>query len=105
MTTGKRGPGRWWAAFEAWLDEKTRPALTRWEALPGQVQFMVTLPIAVVLLFALHVVAFHLSAFRSFFYAIFWGIPATLIVVVASRNEAVKRGRARDEQRPGPKEP
>ena len=51
MTAGKRWPGRWWAAFEAWLAEKTRPTLVRWEALPGQAQFMVTLPVAVVLLF------------------------------------------------------
>ena len=95
MTVDKRGPGRWWAAFEGWLAEKTRPALVRWEALPGQAQFMVTLPVAVVLLFLFHVIVFHLSAFRSFFYAVFWGIPATLIVVAASRNESLKR-RGRD---------
>ena len=40
MTAGRRGPGRWWAAFEAWLYRRTRPALVRWETLPGQVQFM-----------------------------------------------------------------
>ena len=96
MTAGKRGPGRWWAAFEAWLAEKTRPTLLRWEALPGQAQFMVTLPVAVALLFFFHVIVFHLSAFRSFFYALFWGIPATLIVVAASRNESLKRSRGRD---------
>jgi hypothetical protein len=96
VTAGKRGPGRWWAAFEGWLAETTRPALVRWEAQPGQVQFMVTLPVAIVLLFFFHVIVFHLSAFRSFFYAVFWGIPATIIVVAASRNEAVKRARGRD---------
>ena len=96
MTAGKRGPGRWWAAFETWLAERTRPALVRWEGLAGQVQFTVTLPVAVVLLFFFHVIVFDLSAFRSFFYALFWGIPATLIVVAASRNESLKRGRGRD---------
>ena len=96
MTAGKRGLGRWWAAFEGWLAETTRPALVRWEAQPGQVQFMITLPVAIVLLFFFHVIVFHLSAFRSFFYAVFWGIPATIIVVAASRNEAVKRARGRD---------
>ena len=96
MTAGKRGPGRWWAGFEGWLGEAARPALVRWEALPGHVQFMATLPVAVVLLFFFHVIVFHLSAFRSFFYAVFWGIPVTIIVVAASRNEAVKRARARD---------
>ncbi|HEX3329295.1 MAG TPA: hypothetical protein VHS27_05190 [Gaiellales bacterium] len=100
VTVGKRGPGRWWAAFEGWLAEKTRPTLVRWEALPGQAQFMVTLPVAVVLLFFLHVIAFHLSPFRSFFYALFWGIPFALIVVAASRNESLKRGRGRDGNRP-----
>lgn len=98
MTAGRRGPGRWWAAFEAWLERKTRPALMRWETLPGQTQFMVTLPVAVVLLFLLHVIAFHLSPFRSFFYALFWGIPASIIVVAASRNEAARRARARDDE-------
>ncbi len=96
MTAGRRGPGRWWAGFEAWLAETARPALVRWEALPGHVQFMVTLPVAVVLLFFFHVIVFDLSAFRSFFYAVFWGIPVTIIVVAASRNEAVKRARTRD---------
>lgn len=100
MTAGRRGPGRWWAAFEAWLERKTRPTLMRWETLPGQVQFMVTLPVAIVLLFFLHVIAFHLSPFRSFFYSLFWGIPASIIVVAASRNEAAKRTRARDDEPP-----
>jgi hypothetical protein len=100
VTTGRRGPGRWWAAFEAWLYRRTRPALVRWETLPGQVQFMVALPVAIVLLFFLHVIAFHLSAFRSFFYSLFWGIPAAVIVVAASRNEAAKRARARDGEPP-----
>jgi hypothetical protein len=100
VTAGRRGPGRWWAAFEAWLDRKTRPALMRWETLPGQVQFMVTLPVAIVLLFFLHVIAFHLSPFRSFFYSLFWGIPAAIIVVAASRNEAARRAAARDRDAP-----
>ena len=100
MTAGKRGPGRWWAAFEAWLAETTRPALVRWEALQGHVQFMITLPVAVVLLFFFHVIVFDLSAFRSFFYALFWGIPATIIVVAASRNESLKRARGRDGKPP-----
>jgi hypothetical protein len=46
------------------------------------------------------VIAFHLSAFRSFFYSLFWGIPASVIVVAASRNEALKRGRGRDNNPP-----
>jgi len=60
------------------------------------VQISITFPIVAVLLFVFHVVVFDLSAFRSFFYALFWGIPATLIVVAASRNESLKRSRSRD---------
>jgi hypothetical protein len=100
VTAGKRGPGRWWAAFETWLSDKASPALVRWERLPGHVQFMATLPVAVVLLFFFHVIVFHLSAFRSFFYAVFWGIPVTIIVVAASRNESLKRARGRDGEPP-----
>jgi hypothetical protein len=72
----------------------------RWETVPGQVQFMITLPVAIVLLFFLHVIAFHLSPFRSFFYSLFWGVPASVIVVAASRNEAARRARARDTRPP-----
>jgi hypothetical protein len=72
----------------------------RWETLPGQVQFMITLPVAIVLLFFLHVIAFHLSPFRSFFYSLFWGIPASIVVVAASRNEAARRARSRDGEQP-----
>jgi hypothetical protein len=100
VTAGRRGPGRWWAAFEAWLERTTRPALVRWETLPGQLQFMVTLPVAIILLFLLHVIAFHLSAFRSFFYSLFWGIPASVRVVAASPKAAHTRGRGRDDDPP-----
>jgi hypothetical protein len=91
---------RSWTALERRIGDATRPALMRWEKLPGHLQFLLTLPVAVVLLFCFHVVVFNLSAFRSFFYAIFWGIPVTLIVVAASRNEAAKRMRAREPDPP-----
>ena len=53
----------------------------------------------VALLFPFHVIVFHLSTFRSLFYGLFWGIPATAIVYIATRAEAAKRAqqRARDE--------
>jgi hypothetical protein len=89
--TVARGPRRWWAAFERWVADATRPAMLRWEALPGQVQVFVTYPITVALLFPFHVVVFHLARFRSFFYALFWGIPATAIIYIATRAEAAKR--------------
>jgi len=83
-----------WTAVERRIGDATRPALVRWEGLPGHVQFLVTLPVAVVLIFVFHIIVFNLTAFRSFFYALFWGIPVTLIVVAASRNESLKRSRA-----------
>ena len=85
-----------WTAVERRIGDATRPTLMRWERLPGHIQFLVTLPVAVVLIFFFHVIVFNLTAFRSFFYALFWGIPVTLIVVAASRNESLKRARARE---------
>jgi hypothetical protein len=80
-----------WVAFERWVYRRTRPALMRWEALPGQVQVFITYPIAVALLFPFHVIVFDLAWVRSLFYAFFWGIPATAIVYIATRAEAAKR--------------
>jgi NADH:ubiquinone oxidoreductase subunit 3 (subunit A) len=73
------------------VSDRTRPALLRWEALPGQVQVFVTYPVMVALLFPFHVIVFDLAWVRSLFYALFWGIPATAIVYVATRAEAAKR--------------
>jgi hypothetical protein len=86
-----RRPRRWWAGFERWVSDRTRPALLRWEALPGQVQVFVTYPVMVALLFPFHVIVFDLAWVRSLFYALFWGIPATAIVYIATRAEAAKR--------------
>lgn len=72
---------------------RTRPALLRWEELPGQVQVFVTYPVMVALLFPFHVIVFDLAWVRSLFYAFFWGIPATAIVYIATRAEAAKRQR------------
>jgi len=86
-----RLPRRWWGAFERWVSDRTRPALLRWEQLPGQVQVFVTYPVMVALLFPFHVIVFDLAWVRSLFYALFWGIPATAIVFIATRAEAAKR--------------
>jgi hypothetical protein len=74
--------------------------MLRWEALPGQVQVFITYPVMVALLFPFHVIVFNLAAFRSFFYALFWGIPATAIVYVATRAEAAKRQQAAHREPP-----
>jgi hypothetical protein len=79
------------------VSDRTRPALLRWEALPGQVQVFATYPVMVALLFPFHVIVFDLAWVRSLFYALFWGIPATAIVYIATHAEAAKRRR---EQQP-----
>jgi hypothetical protein len=78
---------------------RTRPALVRWESLPGQVQVFITYPVTVALLFPFHVIVFDLAWERSLFYALFWGIPATAIVSIATRAEAAKR-RSQNPPRP-----
>jgi hypothetical protein len=86
--------------LERRVGDATRPALVRWEGLSAPVQIFTAFPVLVVLIFLFHLAFFNLSVFRSFFYAIFWGIPATLLIAVATRNEAARRARARDEQPP-----
>jgi hypothetical protein len=91
---------RSWSALERRIDDATRPTMVRWEALTGQVQVAITFPIMTVLLFGFHVEVFNLSATRSLFYALFWAIPATAIVFVATRAEAAKRGPNRPPEPP-----
>jgi hypothetical protein len=92
---GRNPLRRAWAAFEHRVAEVSRPALIRWERLPGQVQVGITYPVTAVLLFFFHLIVFHLSAVRSGFYALFWAIMATAIVYIATHAEAAKRMRDR----------
>jgi hypothetical protein len=73
------------------IGERLQPSLVRWEALPGPVQLVVTFPIVTAAVFLLHLVFFSLSVTRSFFYGVFWAIPATAAVVIATKTEAAKR--------------
>jgi hypothetical protein len=43
---------------------------------------------------------FNLAATRSLFYALFWAIPATAIIFVATRAEAAKRQQNRPPEAP-----
>lgn len=95
MYAGRNPLRRAWAAFEHRVAEASRPALIRWERLPGQVQVGITYPVTAVLLFFFHLIVFHLSAVRSGFYALFWAIMATAIVYIATHAEAAKRMRDR----------
>jgi hypothetical protein len=62
-----------------------------WESLAGPVQILVAFPLLVIVFFLIHLGPFGLSASRSFFYGVFWAIPATAAVVIATKTEAAKR--------------
>ena len=68
-----------------------QPALIRWEGLPGPVQLVVAFPVTTLAVFLLHLAFLNLSVTRSFFYGVFWAIPATAAVVIATKTEAAKR--------------
>jgi hypothetical protein len=73
------------------IGERLRPSLIRWESLSGPVQLVVAFPTLTVAVFLLHLAFLNLSVTRSFFYGVFWAIPATAAVVVATKTEAAKR--------------
>jgi hypothetical protein len=71
--------------------DRMQPALIRWEALPGPLQLVVAFPVTTLAVFLLHLAFLNLSVTRSFFYGVFWAIPATAAVVIATKTEAAKR--------------
>ena len=73
------------------IGERLQPSLIRWEGLPGPMQLVVTFPVVTAAVFLLHLVFFNLSLTRSAFYGVFWAIPATAAVVIATKTEAAKR--------------
>ena len=62
-----------------------------WESLRGPVQFLVSLPVTIVLLFLLHLGPLNQPPARALFYGVFWGLLASLAITLASQNEARKR--------------
>ena len=71
--------------------------LLAWEGLPAQTQILITFPTLVVLLFLLHVTLFLQPVGRAALYGVFWAIPGTYLVVIATRTEAAKRARRHEE--------
>lgn len=69
------------------------PWLRRWEALPILVQAAIVAPVAIVLLWAVHVEFMNQPVGRGLAYGVFWGVLATAAIVGASRSEAARRGR------------
>jgi hypothetical protein len=70
--------------------------LVAWEGLPTGAQIAIAFPVLVVLLFLLHVTLFNQPTGRGVFYGVFWAIPATAAIVIATSNEAEKRRRHRE---------
>jgi hypothetical protein len=62
------------------------------------VQAAIAFPALVLLLFLLHVTLFLQPVTRSVLYGIFWAIPGTYLVVIATRTEAAKRARRHEEK-------
>jgi len=83
-------------------DRRPPRLLLRWEALPAQVQIVIAFPVLAALLFVLHVTLLQQPLARGVFYGLFWGFPATAVVVLASRNEAARRRNADAGDGPSP---
>jgi hypothetical protein len=73
------------------IGHRMQPALIRWEDLPGPAQLIIAFPVTTLAVFLLHLAFLNLSVTRSFFYGVFWAIPATAAVVIATKTEAAKR--------------
>ena len=73
------------------IGERMQPALVRREGLSGPVQLIIAFPVTTLAVFLLHLAFLNLSVTRSFFYGVFWAMPATAAVVIATKTEAAKR--------------
>lgn len=72
-----------------------RPSfVVRWENLHVGVQVAVAFTVALLVLWAGHVLLLNQPLGRGFVYAIFWAVPVTVIVVGATRSERARRLRA-----------
>ena len=81
------------------VDEK-RSLLRRWENLEFGVQLVIAYPVMVVVVSLLHLTALAQPLWRSIVYGLFWALPATFLVAVASQNERRKR-REREQAQSG----
>ena len=63
-----------------------------WENLPGVAQFAIAFPIWFAAFWVGHVQLLNQPVFlRGFLYGLFWGIPFTLLTLLATRSEQAKR--------------
>lgn len=68
--------------------------LAAWESLPGPAQILIAYPVLTVVFFLFHFGPLGLSPTRSAFYGVFWAVPGTAAVVIATKTEAAKRRNA-----------
>lgn len=74
--------------------ERPVPAWLRWwEDLHIVVQVAIVLPVAILVLWAVHIYLLNQPVGRGFAYGVFWGALATAAIVGASRSEKARRGR------------
>ena len=70
----------------------TPPAwLRRWEDLHVAVQVAIVAPLAILLLWAVHIVLLNQPVWRGLTYGVFWGVLLTAAIVGASRSERARR--------------
>jgi hypothetical protein len=67
--------------------------LRRWEGLHGVVQVAIVAPVAILLLWWVHVALLAQPVGRGLAYGVFWGLLVTAAVVGASRSERARRDR------------
>jgi hypothetical protein len=73
-----------------------RPGLVqRWEALESGQQAAIAFPVLVVVLSVLHLTVLGQPLVRGIGYGVFWAVPATVLLVVATAGEKRKRERER----------
>lgn len=66
--------------------------LRRWEELHVAAQVAILAPVAILVLWAAHVVLMNQPLGRGLAYGVFWGLLATAAIVGASRSERARRG-------------
>ena len=72
--------------------EAPNPIQRRWEKLPGVAQFLIAFPVWFTAFWVGHVQLLNQPVFlRGFLYGLFWGIPFTLLTLLATRSEQAKR--------------
>jgi len=69
-----------------------RPSLiVRWEELHVSAQVAVAFVVATLVLWAIHILLLNQPLGRGFVYGLFWAVPVTAIVVLATRTERSRR--------------